>query len=169
MAALVTFDLDGLDRLAAANRAVPDVLRAKMTDAGRGIIVPAWNDEMRRRGRAMQKRIIIPGSYATAGFGGFTAVAGVSGERLSGGGVASELARPYEFGTSNATPTTYTRTSPRGRRHTVTRVATNQLPRRASKGWVAYPAGSALIKRAVNLWVELAVKVLADAQEGKVR
>lgn len=167
MAALVTFDLDGLDRLAAANRAVPDVLRAKMTDAGRTIIVPAWNDELRQRQRGLQGRIIIPGSYAVAGFGGFTAVAGVSGERLTGGGSAAELARPYEFGTSRASKTTYSRTSPRGRRHTVTRVTTNQLPRRASKGWVAYPAGSALIKRSVNLWVQLAVKVLADAQEGK--
>lgn len=163
----VTFDLDALRRVAAANRAVPDVLRAKMTDAGRSIIVPAWTEELRKRGRAQQKRLIIPGAYASAGFSGFTAVAGVSGERLSGGGVASELARPFEFGTSRPSKTTYTTTSPRGKRYRVSRVTTNQIPARASKGWVAYPAGSALIKRAVPLWVQLVVKVLADAAEGK--
>lgn len=165
----VTFDLEALDRVAAANRAVPDVLRARMTDAGRSIIVPAWNDELRKRGRNMQKRLIIPGSYATAGFGGFTLVAGVSRETLSGGGSASELARPFEFGTSRPTKATYGRTSRNGHRHTVTRVTTAQIPRRASKGWVAYPAGSSMIKRAVNLWVEIVVKVLADAAEGKTR
>lgn len=167
MAGGVRFDLDALERVAAANRAVPDVLRRRMTDAGQSIIVPAWRDELRDRGRSMQKRLIIPGSYATAGFSGFTLVAGVSGERLSGGGVASELARPFEFGTSRPTKTTYGSTSSRGRRFPVTRVTTNQIPRRASKGWVAYPAGSAVIKRAVNLWVEVVVKVLADAAEGK--
>lgn len=167
MAAGVTFDLDALDRVAAANRAVPDQLRARMTDAGRSIIVPAWNDELRRRGRSMQKRLIIPGSYASAGFGGFVLVAGVSGERLSGGGVASELARPFEFGTSRPTPTTYTNTSPRGKKFRVTRVTTNQIPARANKGWVAYPSGSSIIKRAVHLWVQVVVKVLADAAEGK--
>lgn len=163
----VTFDLDALHRVAAANRAVPQVLRAKMTDAGRGVIVPAWRDELRTRGRAMQKRLIIPGSYATAGFGGFVLVAGVSGERLSGGGSASELARPFEFGTSRPTKATYMATSSRGKRYRVTRTTTAQIPARASKGWVAYPAGSAVIKRAVNLWVEIVVLVLADAAEGK--
>lgn len=167
MAGGVTFDLDALERVAAANRAVPDVLRRRMTDAGQAIIVPAWREELRDRGRSMQKRLIIPGSFATAGFGGFTLVAGVSGERLSGGGSASELARPFEFGTSRPTKATYTATSRRGKKYTVSRVTTNQIPRRASKGWVAYPAGSAVIKRAVNLWVEVVVKVLADAAEGK--
>jgi hypothetical protein len=164
----VTFDLDALDRIAEANKRVPEVLRRHMTDAARSIVVPAFQQEMRRRGQSMQKRTIIPGSYAVAGFGGWTLVAGVSGEQLSGGARAGDLARAFEFGTSRPSKTSVVRLNPGGNSSTVrySRVTTNQLPKRATKGWVAYPSGAAIIKRALPLYVQVCVKVLADAMEG---
>lgn len=168
MGSVVRFDLDGLDRLSQAQKAVPEVFRQKMDAAAQRIIRPAFQQEMRRQPAPGQvKRLVIPGSYATAGFGGFETVAGTSSERLSGGGVASQLARSWEFGTNN-----------RGLKRRVTRrnlrigsayyrVTNNQVPARRRKGWIYYPAMAALDKRAVPLYVQLCVLVLADALEGK--
>lgn len=154
--------------MAEAQRRFPEVLRQRMTAAAGRIIVPAFEQELRRQPAPGQvKRLIIPGSYATAGFGGFTTTAGVSGEVLSGGGRASQLARAWEFGThTRGVKRPVTRRNLRvGSRYF--RDTTAQLPTRRRKGWIFYPAMAALDKRAVPLYVQLAVATLADAIEGK--
>jgi hypothetical protein len=168
MSAGVTFDLDALNAIADAQRRVPDVLRARMTSAAERILIPAFRAEMRRSSAPGQaKRMIIPGSYADAGFAGYSATAGVSGESLSGGGTASQLARAFEFGTNDRG-----RKRPVRRRDlrigsTYFRNTTAQLPPRRRKGWVFYPAMARLSKRAIPLYVQVAVLTLANALEGK--
>lgn len=165
--ARVTFDTDSLDKLYQASVRFPQVLRQRMTSAARSVVVPAFREEMGSQpAPSMARRLIIPGSSVLAGFGGYTAIAGTSGERLSGGGVASQMARAWEFGTAR-----------RGIKRTVPRKnlrigsvyhrdTTAQLPSRRRKGWVFYPAMGDLSKRTVPLYVQLAVKTLADTLEG---
>jgi hypothetical protein len=164
----VTFDLAALDAIAQAQARFPEVLQSRMTAAAQRIVVPAVEQEMGRSAASgQQKRLIIPGTFASAGFAGYTATAGVSRERLSGGGIASELARAFEFGTAD-----------RGRRRPVHRKnlrvgrtyyrdTVAQIPTRRRKGWVFYPAMARVAKRAVPLYVQVAVKTLADSLEGK--
>lgn len=164
----VIFDTRALQAVVDANTRAPAELRKVMNAAGRQILIPAWKDELNQRGRGVQRQVIHPGAYARAGFTGFTLVAGSGRKQLSGGGKPSELARPYEFGATRTHTTSYVGKSPTGTKYLVHKRHTqNQLPPRARKGYVAYPAGAAVLKRAVNLWIEIAVKVLADAMEGK--
>jgi hypothetical protein len=166
MADGVTFDLDALDRVAEANRRVPDVLRGKMTAAAQNIVVPAFTQEIHKGGGSkVQRALLIPGASAVAGFAGWTLLAGMGQVHLSGGGTAATLARPFEFGTNNRTPATVVRRTKHGKR-AYRRVTTAQLPRRSRSGWVVYPAGGRIMKRAVPLYVQVCVKVLADAMEG---
>jgi hypothetical protein len=168
VAQVVKFDLAGLDAMAQAQKRFPDILSARMTAAARRVVVPAFRQEMRNQpAPGMVKRLIIPGSYALAGFGGFTTVAAVSTERLSGGATASQLARAWEFGTSRRG--VKKRVTRRNLRlgSTYYRDTTAQVPDRRRKGWIYYPAMAALDKRAIPLYVQVAVLTLADALEGK--
>jgi hypothetical protein len=160
-----TFDMSALDALAEAQRRFPGVLSARMTAAARRVIVPAVSQEMRRRPAPGQvKRMVIPGSYAQAGFGGYTAVAGVSREFLSGGARAFELARAFEFGTAQHGQKTWVRRG--GTRYQ--RDTTAQLPTRRRDGWVFYPAMGKVAQRAVPLYAQLAVLTVAESLEGKL-
>lgn len=164
----VKFDTRTLEAVAAAQRAFPGVLRSKMTAAASRVILPAFEQEMRRSQAPGQvKRLVVPGSYASAGFGGFETTAGVSRERLRGGAVASALARPWEFGTTKQGQFTTVHRKNLRKGSTYQRRTMAQMPTRRRKGWVFYPAMARLDKRAVPLYVQLAVLVMADALEGK--
>lgn len=163
----VKFDMAALDAMAQAQKQVPQVLTRTMTAAAQRIVVPAFQQEARSQPAPAQvKRFTLPGSYATAGFSGYTLVGGVSGEQLSGGGIASDLARPWEFGTVNHAPRPVRRKNLK-LGSVYYRDTTAQIPPRRRGGWVFYPAAGDLSKRAVPLYVQVAVKVLADALEGK--
>lgn len=165
----VRFDTSTLEALAAAQRAFPDVLRQRMTAAASRVIVPAIEQEMRARPAPGQvKRMVIPGSFAVAGFGGYTAVAGVSRERFSGGGVARELARTWEFGTARRGIKKPVRRKNLRLGSTYYRDTTAQVPPRRRGGWIFYPAMGEVSKRSVPLYVQLAVKTIADSLEGNL-
>lgn len=82
--------------------------------------------------------------------------------------VPADRWQAWEFGAVHGVPTTYQRRNrKRGGTHTVTRDTKAQLPRRAPKGRVVYPAFAEAAPRMVSLWVQLIVRKYAEAAEGR--
>lgn len=96
-----------------------------------------------------------------------TAIAATSRRRLSGGLVPVQAWQAFEFGADRNATTTYTRRSPGGGTHQVTRRTKRQLPPRIRTGRVVYPAFAEIAPRMVSLWVQLVVKKYLDAAERK--
>lgn len=96
-----------------------------------------------------------------------TLVAGGSNRRMSGGATAAQLIRAAEFGSNRRDSyTRYNRTSPNGKRHTVTRRTSRQLPTFRRTGYAVYPASKLAIKRIASLQVQTVTRRLHEAIEG---
>jgi hypothetical protein len=77
---------------------------------------------------------------------------------------------PYwavEFGDRNKTKVTYSRRSPRGRRHSVTRNTQAQLPERKSRGRVVYRYGVEAMRRLMSAYAQTLARTLHQTLEGK--
>ena len=156
-----------------AFRALPRDLKNEIRKAQRAEIGPIWKDEMSTAvagaaARAsMQQRVFGAGARVKAGLPAYL-VAGGSNRRLRGGGIVSDLARPYEFGTNRRDKATrYLRRSPRGGTHTVTRRTSRQLPLVRRQGYVVYPAVSQAVPRLIGVWVRGLTERIYQAVEGK--
>ncbi|WP_372593566.1 hypothetical protein [Actinotalea sp.] len=153
-----------------AFRSLPKDLKNELRRAQRAQIGPIWTGEMTtsasRARRVEQQQAFRTGSRVKAGLP-LRLVAGASNRTTTGGGVVSDLARPFEFGTHRrANFTRYARTSTLGKQHTVTRRAAAQLPTAKRSGWVVYPAVSKTIPRLIGVWVTGINKRIYDAMEG---
>ncbi|WP_026874292.1 hypothetical protein [Jiangella gansuensis] len=129
---------------------------------------PEWKEAVQRRASwHMDHRVIVPGTRI-AGGNPPTMIAASSRRRLSGGLVPVQAWGGFEFGSNRSRRTTYTRRNRRtGGTHSVTRNTTRQLPRRAPRGRVAYPAVAEMAPRLASLWVQTVVRRVHEAAEGR--
>lgn len=130
---------------------------------------PVWRGEVQAHARTgMDDRVIAKGARIKGG-NPPEAIAASSRRALSGGLVPVEGWPAFEFGTTNRLRrTTYRRRNRKsGGTHTVTRRASRQLPARNAKGRVGYAAFAEVGPRMVALWVQLVVKKVHDALEGR--
>lgn len=74
-----------------------------------------------------------------------------------------------EFGGRDNLYRRYTRRSENGGSHTVTRRTNTGLPRQIRNGRVVYPAASQAAPRLAALWVQVFVREVYEAAEGKIR
>lgn len=88
------------------------------------------------------------------------------GRKLTGGARPSEIYPGVEFGAEDRR-STYDATSVKGKRFSVTRNTTAQLPRRTGRGRVFYPAANQMIPRIASLWAQTVVRTFAEALEQK--
>lgn len=133
--------------------------------ATRATMNPVWRDEVGYRvGSKMDRRVLAQGARILAG-NPPVAVAATSKRALSGGLVPAVQYAAVEFGADPNQVTTYTRRSPNGGTHKVTRHTTRGLPRRSPKGRVVYPAVKDLGPRLASLWVSIIVRKFNDALE----
>jgi hypothetical protein len=88
------------------------------------------------------------------------------GRPLSGGLDPKIHYSPVEFG-AHAKGKTYSRTSPKGKRHSVTRVMGTQFKPFRKKGYVFWPAAEEMTPRIASLYVQTVVRTIAEALEGK--
>lgn len=87
------------------------------------------------------------------------------GRPLRGGLAPKHDYAPVEYG-AKPNKKTYTRRSPKGTPHRVTRNTHAQF-KPPSSGYVFQPTASRMIPRLVALWAQTAVRTLAEAIEGK--
>lgn len=169
---MLTVDPASRARIRKANklfRKLPADLKKNVRMYQRNETKPIWVDEMyqsvsRNAGSTVQRMVFERNNVKTGA--AITLQAGTGNKRLSGGATTGELVRPFEFGT-NARDyrTKYYRTSPKGKKHTVTRATRRQLPTRRSGGWVAYPAAKRAVPRITSLTVQTIMRTIYEAAE----
>lgn len=141
-------------------------LRNRINRATRGTMNPVWRSLVESNATTrMEDRVVARGARIIAG-NPPTAVAATSGRPLSGGLVPGDQWAPVEFGAAPR-KRTYTRRSPKGKSHQVTRTVNTGFRARRTSGYVAMDAFREIGPRMVSLWVQLIVKTYHDAAEGK--
>lgn len=150
-----------------AMKAGDRTLRADINRATRDTIGPVWTRAVLAHADTdLDRAVIAKGARIKPG-NPPAAVAATSARRLRGGLQPSADWQAVEFGGTPSRVRTYTRVSPKGRRHSVTRHTMRQLPAHRKAGRVALPAFADVAPRAVSLWVQLIVKRYATALEGR--
>lgn len=138
-------------------------LLRELNGAARTVMNPVWRDTLRAKARTRQDLdVLVKGSrIATGNPPAF--VAGSSTRPLSGGMVPNTDAPALEFGaTDRNRRTTYSRQGA-----TVTRRTRRQLPARNDRGRVVMAAVRDVAPRLTSLWVQMFVRKVYDASEGK--
>lgn len=134
----------------------------------RSIIGPEWVKAIKANTDPMpgiDQRVLGKGSRVLAG-NPMQLVASTSTRPLSGGLVPNDYSRGFEFGTDKRDKeSTYTRTSPKGTSHSVTRRTTRHLPNRVRKGRAIFPAVADVVPRLTSLWVQIIVRKIYEAHE----
>lgn len=149
-------------------RALPKEFKSNLQKYQRSEANPIWREEMNQRNgySKLHSSVFKSGTSVKAG-AYLTLRAGASKRRLRGGATAEELARPLEFGSNRRNKyTKYSRSSPKGKRHTVTRRAGRQIPPRRRGGYVVYPASKPAVSRIASLHVATITRTIYEALEG---
>lgn len=158
-------DHEELQAVVLAMKAADRDLKRDINQATRTTMNPVWKSLVQTNAaRTLDGRVIVPGTRI-AGGNPPAAVAASSRRRLSGGLVPAEWWHAVEFGANRNKVETYSRMSPKGKRHRVTRHTARQLPQRDPNGRVAYPAFAELGPRMASLWAQIVVKKYLDAAE----
>lgn len=139
-------------------------LRSEINKATRTTMTPVWKDLISTRARTSQSKKVLNAGVRIKAGNPPAGVAASSKRKLRGGLVPADSWQAIEFGAPDKV-TTYTRKSRNGGTHEVTRHTTRQLPTRAPKGHVVYPAVKAFVPRLVSLWVQTIVRTYYDAAE----
>lgn len=144
-------------------RALPRELKNDIRRWQRSEANPIWREEIASRPKTgLQEAVFRSGNSVRAG-AIIELTAGNSARKMRGGGTPRELAAPAEFGTTRHDK--YTRYYRQG--HVVVRRTARGLPARDRKGYVAYPAAERAIKRIAQLAVQVAVRRIHEAAEGR--
>lgn len=161
--AISVFSSKGLQTLLAALQAVDKDTRKQIRRFTKADASPIWKDEVGPRARTkLEQRVLSATAKVSVSDQNVTLQSGRTGRALSGGARPSEIAAGVEFGALGKR-NTYMSTSRRGRRFPVTRRTTNQFGSRNTNGKVVYPASRASIPRLASLWIQTAMRTLADA------
>lgn len=160
-----------MTRLKAAEqrfRKLPREVKNDLRKYQRSEASPIWKSEVAEKYQATRLSSMVFKSGNTVKTGAtMTLRAAGSSKKLSGGIAANELTMAAEFGSKRRNSyTRYNRTSPRGKRHTVTRRASRQLPQYRRGGYVIHPASSKSIKRLTSLSVQTVTRRIYDSIEG---
>lgn len=160
-----------VDDVRRAFRVLPKDFKNALRKAQRAEVGPIWKrevDAMVARAPYRQQQVIFrTGTRVKAGLPMYL-IAGAGTRPLSGGGYPTDLDTAYEFGKSNREQRkTYTRRSRKGGSQRVTRRTSRQLPRRASGGYVVYPALSKAIPQIISTWVSAVNQAIYDAIDGR--
>lgn len=129
---------------------------------------PEWKQALAERaGSRVQHRMLVDTAVMTVSNQNVKLQSASKGRPLSGGLNPKTDYYTAEWGADHDRESTYTRRSPKGRSHKVTRHAARAVPRRNRKGWVFSPAVREMIPRFGRLFVQTTVRTIANALEGK--
>lgn len=162
---LFTIDSNDAREAAAQLQRAGTEANAAILQETRGALSKAFVEELAKSGGTAQQHEIIANGAEGYGTGFGITMRAATITTLSGGLVAAEDGRAFEFGKSVETELTYTTRSRAGTPYNVTRVTTAQLPSRSRSGWVAYPAGSRTFTRMLEFVLQVLVKKSHDAIE----
>lgn len=114
---------------------------------------------------ALEQTVLVRTARATVSNQNIKLRAGGSSRKLRGGLVPKRDAHAVEFGGDHNARTTYVARSKNGLTFRVTRRTRRQLKPRRRSGYVFFPTVADLTPRILSLWVQTAVRTLAEAVE----
>mgnify|MGYP000966249988 CR=1 FL=1 len=162
---MLTIDDRELQAAVLAFRLADRGLRNRINDSTREQFNGPWRAGIAAAADTqLERRVLVPGARIAAGNPPVFVAAG-SRRPLSGGLVPDTQWAGVEFGADD-TVTSYTRRSPKGTVHRVTRHTRRQLPRRRKHGPV-FTTVSEFSPRAASLWAQIIVRVYVDAAAGR--
>lgn len=155
-----------------ALKAMDKPVRKQINDETRGKLNGPWREAIATHAAGSRMDNVVFGKGARIAAGNPARLMSTTSRRPlrkgTNGFVPNEMGRLLEFPT--ATPgkrSTYTRTSPRGKRHDVTRRTMTGLPVRRKGGRVVYPAVADVMPRFVSMWVQIVVRNVYESLDGK--
>lgn len=164
-------DITELRGAVLALKQVDRSIKNAINRATRSEVGAIWKDEVAGKVAGMPRvdQLVLGRGASVRPGNPFTAKAANSNRPLSGGLVPNQKAKGFEFGTDNREKTsTYTRKNRRNSgSHSVTRRTTRHLPQRHPNGRVIWPAAAETGPRVVSLWVQIIVREIHEAIEGK--
>lgn len=154
-----------------AIRQAPREIQKQIRQQLKSITTPEWQKAMAEQASIVSaarvsSRVLVQTARVSVSNQNVRLSSATVGRPLRGGLNPKTEAHALEFG-SHDKKTTYTATSTRGKRFSVTRHTARQLPRRNRKGWVFYPAVAEMVPRVAALMAQTTVRVIAEAFEGK--
>jgi hypothetical protein len=147
-----------------ADRAIQANIRRFTKESISKEFIPLMREHTMTR---LENRVLVDNARAVVSNQNITLSAGKVGRRLAGGLLPRESAHAIEFGGDRKARTTYTATSRKGKKFTVTRHTRAQLRPRKRNGYVFFPAVESFIPRAFALWTQTTVRTMLEAFEGK--
>lgn len=147
-------------------RSLESPVRSRINKATTSTMNPVWKSLVEVNATShMDTRVLAKGARIASG-NPPTAIAANSTRKIGRLTPAEDFAG-WEFGAERNAYSTYERRSPKGTVHTVRRRTQRHLPPRTPKGRVVYPAFAEIAPRMVSLWLQIIVKTVYDAAEGK--
>jgi hypothetical protein len=142
-------------------------LRSDINRSTKAMLDPVWKGAVAANATTDTDRQVIVKGTRVKGGNPPEAIAASSKRATKGGLVPADLWPVIEFGGKSNKVTTYEATSPKGKRHSVTRRTARQLPVRKNSGRVAYKALAEVTPRVVSLWVSMIVAKTYEAMDGR--
>lgn len=134
----------------------------------RSELEPEWAKGLAERAETrLEHRVLVDTARVSVSNQNVRLKSASLGKSLAGGLKPSESWYAVEFGADTSKVTTYTATSSKGKRFSVTRHTSAQLRPRRAKGRVIGPTVADLIPRLASLWIQTAIRTLRDGAEGK--
>lgn len=143
-------------------------LRRAVRNENRAIIGPQWAAEVHKRSATVQQsRTLVATAKVKVTDKRVTLTsASTSRKVLSGGAKPSLTGRGFEFGGGHNKIVSY-KSKRKGTSFTVTRHTARQMPAGRRSGYVVYPSFAEIAPRALALWTQTTVKIIAEAFEGR--
>ena len=158
--------------LLALRQAEPEI-RKQVNNQSKLVVTSIWKQAIAEEasssfGRTQRARVKVIANTAKASVGsrGVRLSAATTGRPLSGGLNGKTQWQALEFGASESVRTVRG-TSKLGKEYSMERNVHAQLDPRKKTGYLFFPAAKATVPRILSLWVQTAVRTLAETVEGK--
>lgn len=142
-------------------------VRSRINKATTGEMGTVWKSVVQANAtRALDTRVLVPGTRVASG-NPPSGVAATSKRKIGGRMAPADVWAGVEFGANRESYSRYSRKSKNGKVHTVERRTMRHLPPRNRKGRVVFAALGDVGPRLASMWVQIIVKTIYDASEGK--
>ncbi|MBT1676005.1 hypothetical protein [Curtobacterium aurantiacum] len=163
-------DVRGSDELQAvilALRQMDRTLRKQIYRYSRQAIAPDWKEAIASASTTdIERQVLLRGARADVSADRITLVAASSKRKLRGGASPADIGHAVEFG-APWRRAEITATSSKGKRYSYTRTVNKQFKPRRARGHVAYPVAMRNVGRYASLWVQITVRAMHEAVEGR--
>ena len=156
----------------ALKQAEPEI-RKEANNRSKLVITEIWRQELAEQaaqtfGKQQKARVKVLVDTAKAGVGnsGPYVSSATTGRPLRGGFDIKTQYAGMEFG-ARSNVRTFTSTSKLGKKYKVTRDVAAQLDSRKKTGYVVWPAAAAASPRILSMWIQTAVRTMAEILEGR--